>query len=90
MIQVQPACHFSPLKDKGCPMSEMPPDEAAVDTIEGAAAIAAFLGKTERQTNYLLEKKQLPAFKIGHRWHMRRSTFAAYVTRLEASALNAA
>lgn len=71
-------------------MSYEPRDSLAADTIEGAAAIAAFLGKTERQANYLLEKKQLPAYKLGGRWHMRRTTFEAFVARLEAAALNAA
>jgi hypothetical protein len=71
-------------------MNYKPHDDLAADTLEGAAAIAAFLGKTERQTNYLLERKQLPAFKLGGRWHMRRSTYAAFVIRLEAAALSAA
>jgi hypothetical protein len=65
-------------------------DELSQDTLQGAAAIAAFLGKTERQTNHLLEKKQIPAFKLGGRWHMRKTTFAAYVQRLEAECMNAA
>jgi hypothetical protein len=58
--------------------------------IEGVAAIAAYVGKTERQTHWLVEKKQLPAFKIGNRWHMRKSTYAAFIERLEASSVAAA
>jgi hypothetical protein len=65
-------------------------DELFQDTLQGAAAIAVFLGKTERQTNHLLEKKQIPAFKLGGRWHMRKTTCAAYVQRLEAEGMSAA
>jgi hypothetical protein len=65
-------------------------DELSQDTLQGAAAIAVFLGKTARQTNHLLEKKQIPAFKLGGRWHMRKTTFAAYVQRLEAEGMSAA
>jgi hypothetical protein len=71
-------------------MSLIISDDPSHDTLEGASAIAVFLGKTERQTNYLLEKKQIPAFKLGGRWHMRKSTFAAYVQRLEAECMKAA
>jgi hypothetical protein len=55
----------------------------ATDTLAGAAEIARFLGKTVRQANYLLETRQIPAFKLGGRWHMRRSTYGAFVERLE-------
>jgi hypothetical protein len=55
----------------------------AVDTLVGAAEIALFLGKTVRQANYMLETRQIPAFKLGGRWHMRRSTYGAFVERLE-------
>lgn len=58
----------------------------AADILEGAASIAAFTGKTIRQANYLLETGQLPAFKIGRTWHMRRSTFHRHIERLEAAA----
>jgi hypothetical protein len=58
----------------------------AKDVLEGAAAIAAYTGKTLRQTHYLLETGQLPAFKIGRAWHMRRSTFHQHIEHLEASA----
>lgn len=64
-------------------------DDVAADTLQGAVAIAGFLGKTERQANYLLEKRQLPAFKLAGRWHMRRSTYAAHIAKLEAAALEA-
>lgn len=56
------------------------------DLLEGAGAIAAFTGKTVRQANYLLETGQLPAFKIGRLWHMRRSTFMQFIEQQEAAA----
>jgi hypothetical protein len=65
-------------------------DSVATDTLEGAAEIAAHIGKTQRQTNHLLEQHRLPAFKIGRSWHMRRSTYQAFIERLEAGAINAA
>jgi hypothetical protein len=58
----------------------------ADDTLEGAAAIAAFLGKSQRQTEYLLETRRLPAFKLGGKWHMRRSTYCVFVKSLEQKA----
>ena len=62
----------------------------ADDTLEGASEIAAFTGKTVRQTTHLLETKQIPAFKIGGRWHMRKSTYTAFIARLERDNANAA
>ena len=60
----------------------------ADDTLDGAAKIAAHIGKTVRQTNHLLEQGRLPAFKIGHGWHMRKSTYLTFVSRLEAEAMS--
>jgi hypothetical protein len=77
---------FYDFKDKECLMSLSNPPTMADDTLEGAAEIAAFTGKTLRQTHYLLETKQLPAFKLGGRWHMRRSTYTAHIEKLEAEA----
>jgi hypothetical protein len=57
----------------------------ASDTLEGVAAIAEFLGKSERRTHYLVENKRLPAFKLGGRWHMRKSTYQTFIERLEAA-----
>lgn len=62
-------------------------DNMAADTLEGAAQIAGFLGKSVRQVNHLLETRQLPAFQIGRKWHMRRSAYRAFVERKEAEAL---
>ena len=58
----------------------------AEDTLQGAAAIAGVIGNAKRQTNYLLETKKLPAFKMGKAWHMRKSTYLAFIARLESDA----
>ncbi len=65
-------------------------EQIADDTLEGAKAIAAHIGKTLRKTNYLLETKRLPAFKFGSVWHMRKSTYRRFVEGLEAAATKAA
>jgi hypothetical protein len=62
----------------------------ADDTLGGAAEISSYIGKTVRQTQRLLETKQIPAFKLGGRWHMRKSTYQTHIERLEASARIAA
>jgi hypothetical protein len=61
----------------------------ANDVIEGVKNIATYLNKSERQVFYLCETKQLPVFKLGNRWHLRKSTHARYIARLEAEALGA-
>jgi hypothetical protein len=45
----------------------------AEDLIWGAKPIAAEIGRSERQTFYLLENGQLPAQRIGGRWVASRS-----------------
>lgn len=44
------------------------PQSVAGDKLEGIAAIAAEIGSTPRRTHYLLEKKLIPAGKIGGIW----------------------
>ncbi len=73
-------------------MSQISPSSAkagalAEDTLQGTTAIAAYIGKTKRQTFHLLENLRLPAFKLGNAWHMRKSTYAAFVERKEAEAM---
>jgi hypothetical protein len=44
--------------------------------IWGAAAIAAFLGKTERATYHMLELQQIPgAVKVGNQWTLAVDVF---------------
>lgn len=65
-------------------------DSIADDTIVGVAGIAVHIGKTERQTFYLLEKRQLPGFKLSGKWHLRKSTYARHIEKLEAASQAAA
>ena len=58
------------------------------DVLHGAEEIRAHTGdKTIRRTYHKLETGQLPGFKIGSLWHMRRSTYAALIERLEQEAM---
>jgi hypothetical protein len=61
--------------------------DLAADTLAGTMAIAAHIGKGQKQAAYMLERGHLPAFKIGNIWHMRRSTYAAFIDKLETSAI---
>ena len=60
------------------------------DTLKGARAIAEFLGEDERRVFYMLERRQLPAFKWGGRWNARKSTLIKHIEKLEAGALETA
>ena len=42
----------------------MPNQTLADDMLVGVEAIAAYIGEDPRKTFYLLQKKQLPAFKL--------------------------
>ncbi len=59
----------------------------ADDLLRGVLAIAEWRGDTERRTYYLLEKKQIPGFKIGGIWHARKSTMFADIERREQEAM---
>lgn len=60
------------------------------DMLEGVEQIAAYLNKSPRKTYYLCETKQIPAFKMGGKWHLRPSAFIKHVERREAEAVGAA
>jgi hypothetical protein len=53
------------------------------DFLDGADAIAAFLGTTRRRAFYLLQRKLIPAAKIGDRWTARKSKLIQHHERLE-------
>ena len=55
---------------------DMGNDEFA-DLLRGAPAIADYIGKSYRQTVYLLSSKQLPGYKIGALWYGRKSKIRA-------------
>jgi hypothetical protein len=61
--------------------------EIAEDMAEGVEEIALVIGKSKRQTYHLCETKQIPAFKLAGKWHMRRSTYRKYIEALEAAAM---
>lgn len=46
--------------------------EAPLDLVWEVKAIAKLIGRTERQTFYLLSTGQLPAKKVGERWVAER------------------
>ena len=53
------------------------------DLMEGVPAIADFYGAKERRVYYLLERGQIPAFKVGNRWCARKSTLLKHIAALE-------
>ena len=71
-------------------MSFTEQETAANDLIAGAAAIGTYIGKTQRQAEHLIEKREIPVFKLGGIWHMRKSRFAAHLEKLEATTAQAA
>jgi hypothetical protein len=62
----------------------------ADDLLDGADEIAAFLGWPKRRVFYALERRRIPGFKIGNKWHARRSTLTAHIARLEQNTEEAA
>ena len=54
------------------------------DMLVGAEEIADFMKCNKRQAFYLLERRLIPSFKIGARWHARISTLNAHFAKLEA------
>jgi len=57
------------------------------DILKGAGAIAEHLfgaAGRRRQVYYLVERMQLPVFRIGQIIYARRSTLAAWITSQEA------
>jgi excisionase family DNA binding protein len=60
-------------------------ENLADDLLDGVPAIAAFLGLPQRRIYDLVEKKKIPAFKMGGgRWSARKSTLCAHIEKLEA------
>jgi excisionase family DNA binding protein len=55
----------------------------ADDLLDGADEIARFTGWSKRRVFYLLERKQIPAFKVGNKWCARGSTLTEYIAKLE-------
>ena len=47
--------------------------ELREDKLRGVREIAGHIGESERRTVYMLERKQIPGFKIGRIWHSTRT-----------------
>jgi hypothetical protein len=67
--------------------AEIPDTEYGDDVLRGAPAISKYRNEPERRTNYLLEKRIIPAYKIGDRWEMRKSTHRKFIADLEEEAI---
>jgi hypothetical protein len=52
-------------------------DDSLADVLTGVAAIAAYIKKSPRQTNYLLATKKLPGWKIGAFWYSTKAKLRA-------------
>jgi hypothetical protein len=55
----------------------------ADDLLRGTSEIAGFIGFSRKRTARLLNNRQLPAFKIGRIWCMRKSTYTDWMNRRE-------
>jgi excisionase family DNA binding protein len=60
--------------------------ERGADLLYGVPAIAEFMSLSDRQIYYLIERGNLPSFKIGGRVCARRSTLATWLAEQEAAA----
>ena len=55
-------------------------NEDAPDLVWGCAAIAKVIGRSERSTFHMLERRLLPAKRIGGRWCASRRRLLAALT----------
>ena len=64
------------------PMSPSSEREAPiVDLVWGASGIAQAIGITTRQANNLLDRRIIPAKKLGHKWVISREALVAFFTQ---------
>ena len=61
-------------------------DQDRLDLLWGVRAIAADIGRSERSTYHLLEKKLLPAQKYGGKWVASRQGLRAHFSKVLAGA----
>lgn len=59
-------------------------EQLADDLLSGANAIATYVGESKRRIYYMLERGELPAFKMAGRWYARKSKIIARIEHLEA------
>jgi hypothetical protein len=67
--------YFLNVSDQG--KYHMSSNDDFADLLQGAQAIADYIGKTYRQTVYLLSAKRLPAWKIGQEWYSTKPKIRA-------------
>lgn len=60
--------------------------DPAVDVLYGLAAIGAHLGITARQAETIVNRRDIPTFKLGRIVCARRSTLARHFAEQEAAA----
>ena len=58
--------------------------ELKEDLLSGVSEIAAYINQPVRRVYYLLEKGQLPGFKLGGLWTARKSSILERLSKLEA------
>ena len=61
-------------------------ERLADDLIIGTARIGDEIGRTRRQTQHLIDRREIPAFKLAGKWATRRSTLHKLFERLEQAA----
>ena len=70
--------------------SESAPSDLAGDMCNGVEEIAEYTDDTIRATYHKCSKRQIPAFKLGGQWRMRKSAYRELVELLEREALDKA
>jgi hypothetical protein len=61
-------------------------ERLADDLIVGTARIGEEIGRTRRQAQHLIDRREIPAFKFAGKWAIRRSTLRKHFERLEQDA----
>jgi hypothetical protein len=59
-----------------------PEGSLADDLLRGVKAISEFIDEPERRTSYLLERRYIPAGKLGTQWIASRRTLRAHYERI--------
>lgn len=65
-------------------MTNAPSNPETLDLIWGIGAIAAFIGRTPRQTHEALAKGELPARRINRRWCASRKALRKFFEEVSA------
>ncbi len=68
-------------EDTSCQVTDQS-NSVASDKLEGVAAIANEIGSTPRRTHYLLEKRMIPAGKIGGIWIASKQRLREHYAKL--------